>query len=128
MKRLLLDTHAFLWWLSDDPALSTAARDTICDGRNEIHVSAASVWEIVIKRAIGKLEAPGDLDKIVEEENFIRLPVSLGHAEAVGELPPLHKDPFDRMLIAQALSEGLVILTADSNIPRYGVRTMEARA
>src|SRR5512143_1869076 len=120
MKRLLMDTHAFLWWLSDDAALGANARAEIADGRNEIYVSAASVWEISIKQALGKLEAPDDLEKVVEDENFIRLPISLFHAEAAGKLPPLHNDPFDRMLVAQAQAEGLVIVTADEHIPKYG--------
>lgn len=128
MKRLLLDTHAFLWWLSDDAALGDSARGAIEDGRNEVYVSAASVWEIAIKQALGKLEAPDDLDRIVEEEDFIRLPISLFHAEAAGKLPPLHQDPFDRMLVAQAQAEGLVIVTGDAHIPRYGVRTLDAKS
>jgi len=127
MKRLLLDTHAFLWWLSDDAALGANARAAIADGRNEIFVSAASVWEISIKQALGKLHAPDDLEKVVEDESFNRLPISLFHAEAAGKLPPLHHDPFDRMLVAQAQAEGLVIVTADEHIPKYGVRTMHAK-
>ena len=128
MKRLLLDTHVFLWWLAGDAALGLKAKAAIGDGRNDIFVSAASVWEIAIKRALGKLEAPEDMEKIVEDEEFVRLPVSLFHAEAAGRLPPLHNDPFDRMLIAQAQAEGLVFLTADAEISRYGVLTMDARA
>ncbi|MDX9767776.1 MAG: type II toxin-antitoxin system VapC family toxin [Ectothiorhodospiraceae bacterium] len=127
MKRVLLDTHAFLWWLADDPSLGAVARAVIADGRNEIYLSAASVWEISIKQALGKLEAPDDLEKVAENENFIRLPISLFHAESAGKLPPLHNDPFDRMLVAQAQAEGLSIMTADEHIPRYGVRTVSAR-
>ncbi|WP_127475303.1 type II toxin-antitoxin system VapC family toxin [Sulfurivermis fontis] len=127
MKRLLLDTHAFLWWLADDAALGVKARAMIADGRNEIYVSAASVWEIGIKQALGKLEAPDDLEKVVEEENFVHLPIALFHAETAGKLQPLHHDPFDRMLVAQAQAEGLIIVTADEHIPRYGVRTMQAK-
>lgn len=127
MKRVLLDTHAFLWWLADDPSLGSSARAVVGDGRNEIYVSAASVWEISIKQSLGKLDAPDDLEKIVEDENFIRLPISLFHAEAAGKLPRLHQDPFDRMLVAQAQAEGLILMTADEHIPKYGVRTINAR-
>ncbi len=128
MKRLLLDTHTFLWWLTDDASLGMTARAFIADGRNEIYVSAASVWEIAIKQSLGKLEAPDDLDKVVEESDFIRLPISLFHAEAAGKLPRVHQDPFDRMLVAQTQAEGLMILTADPHIPRYGVRTVDAKS
>lgn len=127
MKRLLLDTHAFLWWLSDDAVLGANARAVIAEGRNEIYVSAASVWEINIKQVLGKLQAPDDLEKVVEDENIIRLPISLSHAESAGKLPPLHNDPFDRILVAQAQAEGLVIVTADEHIPKYGVRTLHAK-
>lgn len=127
MKRLLLDTHAFLWWLADDPALGVVARSAIGDGRNEVYISAASVWEIGITRALGKLDAPEELDKIVEDENFIRLPITLYHAEAAGRLPAHHSDPFDRMLVAQAQAEGLSVVTAGARIPVYGVQTLDAK-
>ncbi|MGV6807163.1 MAG: type II toxin-antitoxin system VapC family toxin, partial [bacterium] len=105
MKRLLLDSHVFLWWLSDE-SLSTDAKSLIADERNQVFVSAATVWEISIKRALGKLQAPEDLQRIVEEEGFTPLPISLFHSEQAGKLPPIHRDPFDRMLIAQAQAEG----------------------
>ncbi len=127
MKRMLLDTQAFLWWLADDERLGTNARRVIADDRNEVYVSAASVWEISIKQALGKLEAPDDFDAIVEQEGFIDLPISLFHAESAGKLPPHHNDPFDRMLIVQAHAEGLVIMTSDKVIPKYGIRTMSAK-
>lgn len=127
MKRVLLDTHTFLWWLADDAALGPDARAMVADGRNEIYVSAASIWEIAIKQSLGKLEAPDDLEKAVEDEHFIGLPISLFHAEAAGKLPKLHQDPFDRVLIAQAQAEGLILLTADQNIPGYGIRVLDAR-
>lgn len=123
MKRLLLDTHVLLWWLSDSPKLSEKVLAAISDGNNDIFVSAASVWEISIKKAIGKLEAPDDMDSIVEEEGFLKLPITLYHGQQAGDLPLLHRDPFDRMLVAQAQAEGLTIATSDINIPRYGVRT-----
>lgn len=102
-------------------------RVAIGDGGNKVYVSAAAVWEIAIKKALGKLEAPEDLDKIVEEESFIRLAISIYHAESVGCLPQLHNDAFDRMLVAQAQVEGLTIVTADIYIPKYEIHTMDAR-
>jgi PIN domain nuclease of toxin-antitoxin system len=126
MQRLLLDTHAFLWWLADTPELGDSARKAIADERNEVFVSAATGWEVAIKRAAGKLQAPDNLDAMVEESGFSHLPVAFFHGEQAGALPMHHPDPFDRMLIAQAQAEGLVIVTKDPNIPRYGVRTLTA--
>lgn len=126
MKRLLLDTHVLLWWLSDDPQLGRRTRRAIGDARNQVYISAASVWEIAIKKSLGKLTAPDDMDAIVDDEGFDQLPITLFHAEQAGMLPEYHKDPFDRMLIAQAQAEGLVVVTSDEKITRYGVRTMDA--
>ena len=128
MKRLLLDTHVFLWWLADDPKLGTNARADISDGRNEIYVSAASSWEISIKKRNGKLIGPENIDSIVEQERFVKLPISLVHGEAAGQLPDHHNDPFDRMLIAQAQTEGLTILTADEKIQQYDAAVVMATA
>jgi len=119
VKRVLLDTHVLLWWLADDPELGTNARAVISDGNNEIYVSAASSWEISIKKRNGKLTGPDNIDSIVEQERFIKLPISLVHGELAGQLPDHHKDPFDRMLIAQAQTEKLTILTADEKIQQY---------
>ncbi|MEW6501301.1 MAG: type II toxin-antitoxin system VapC family toxin [Thermodesulfobacteriota bacterium] len=127
MKRLLLDTHALLWWLADDPALGPTARALIADGENEIYVSAASTWEIGMKKALGKLEAPDHLTELLVEERLLPLPITLAHGEAAGGLPDHHRDPFDRMLVAQAQAEGLIILTADTSIARYGVSTIPAQ-
>ena len=126
MQRLLLDTHTLLWWLEDSPKLDEAAYQAIADPRNEVFVSAASLWEIAIKQMLGKLRAPDHLGATVTREGFVEIPVSFFHAEQAGKLPLLHKDPFDRMLVAQAQAEGLSIITRDANIPRYGVRTMAA--
>lgn len=126
MRRLLLDTHVFLWWLADAPQLGEPARAAIGDERNEVFVSAVSGWEIAIKRAAGKLRAPDDLDALVEDSGFSHLPITFFHGEQAGALPPHHRDPFDRMLIAQAQAEGLVIVTRDPFIPLYGVRTLAA--
>ena len=127
MKRLLLDTHTFLWWLADDTALGDTCRELIGDGHNEVYVSAATTWEISIKRRLGKLEAPPDIDGIVEDERFVGLPISLYHGNQAGQLPFIHRDPFDRMLIAQAQAEGLSIVTADPVIPEYGIATIPAK-
>lgn len=126
MKRLLLDTHTLLWWLADSPALGANAREAIMEPRNEIYVSAATTWEISIKRSIGKLEAPDDMDAIVEEEGMLKLPITLFHGDQAGALPDIHKDPFDRMLIAQAQAEGLIVVTADSVFQQYKIRHMAA--
>jgi len=127
VKRLLLDTHVLLWWLSDDSQLGPATRKAIGDPRNQVYISAASTWEISIKKSLGKLSAPGDMDAIVDDEHFDKLPITLFHGEQAGMLPGHHRDPFDRMLIAQAQSEGLVIVTNDEKITRYGIRTMDAK-
>ncbi|UVL82766.1 type II toxin-antitoxin system VapC family toxin [Pseudomonas sp. B21-028] len=122
-----MDTHALLWWLSDDPALGADARQMMVEPRNQVLVSAASIWEISIKQAKGMLEAPEDLEALVEDEGFTKLPISLFHGQQAGKLPEIHRDPFDRMLIAQAQAEGLELVTADGIIPQYGVRVVSAR-
>ncbi len=124
----MLDTHAFLWWLSDDPRLGPKARELIANADNQIFVSAATAWEISIKKSIGKLEAPDDLDSVAEEEGFDKLPISFFHGERAGDLPQHHRDPFDRMLIAQSQAEGLEIVTADDAIPGYAVKIVNALA
>ena len=121
MSRLLIDTHALLWWLIDDPALSPAARDAIADPANEPLVSAACVWEIAIKRSLGKLAAPDDLPDRISDAGFAWLPISAQHAWQVRDLPMHHRDPFDRVLVAQALIERLPIVTADAHLGEYGV-------
>ena len=126
MRRLLLDTHAFLWWLADDPQLGTNARQLIEEGSNIVYISAVSAWEISIKKSLGKLEAPDDLGQILGQEGFEELPITFFHGERAGELPPIHRDPFDRMLVAQAQAEGLDIVTRDENIPKYGIKTIAA--
>lgn len=126
MKRLLLDTHALLWWLVDSQNLGDKAREAISDSRNEVYVSAASTWEISIERAMGKLSAPDDMDSIIEDERFTKLPITLFHGDQAGLLPHYHKDPFDRMLVAQAQAEGLVIVTSDEKINQYNIKTMDA--
>lgn len=123
--RLLLDTHAFLWWIGDDPRLSEHAAALIGDGANEVFFSAASGWELVIKNALGRIEFPSSLQRFIpeqlEQNGFQVLPVHLGHALKVLELPALHGDPFDRMLIAQTMVEEVELLSADDEIRRYPV-------
>ena len=118
---LLLDTHALLWWLSDDPALKTEARQAISQASNIIYVSAASAWEISIKKALGKLDAPDDLHAALLANRFEPLPITIGHATSAGQLPGHHNDPFDRMLIAQAQAEELTLVTHDTIFRPYGI-------
>lgn len=128
MRRCLLDTHALLWWLADAPEIGERCKEIISDERNEIFVSAATTWEISIKMALGKLTAPEDMDSVVEDEGFSKLPTSLYHGQLAGQLPNIHRDPFDRMLIAQAQSEGLLFITADQIIPQYSLRIFDPRS
>lgn len=123
--RLLLDTHALLWWLADE-GLSAQARDAVADPANLVVVSAASAWEISIKKALGKLAAPDDLEHQVDAGGFSPLPISIAHAIAAGQLPRHHEDPFDRMLIAQAFAEGLTVVTRDKRFEDYGVALLPA--
>jgi PIN domain nuclease of toxin-antitoxin system len=118
---LLLDTHVLLWWLADPSQLSKQAKKAIQDGRNRVYVSAAVAWEIAIKKALGKLDAPDDLEDMVDSNRFIALPVTIPHALALKSLPNYHRDPFDRMLIAQALHEGFRLVTRDQEIAKYPV-------
>lgn len=126
--RALLDTHAFLWWTTDDARLSDQAREIFADSRNELFFSAASGWEIAIKAALGKVEVPEDLEKFMAEQlsrNAVQvLPIHLSHALRVYTLPNHHRDPFDRLLVAQSLIEKVPILSADPYISRYPVGTI----
>ncbi len=128
--RLLLDTHAFLWWLEDSPKLGLLAREAIGDSANEVWVSAASAWEIAIKAALGRLkmkEAPEVcLPREMKKNGFRALEISHAHALAVRTLPSLHADPFDRLLVVQSRLEGLTLVTADDFLSRYGVATASA--
>lgn len=120
--RLLLDTHAFLWWLTDHRSLSAAARAAIADPAALVFVSAASIWEISIKASLGRLDLGGtDASAAILACGFLDLPVTSAHAWTAGRLPTHHDDPFDRMLVAQALAEGLTCVTRDDRIASYGV-------
>jgi PIN domain nuclease of toxin-antitoxin system len=118
--RLLLDTHVFLWWRTDDPGLKREVRHAIARA-DVAYVSAASAWEMAIKSALGKLRIPGSVEAAVEESRFAKLPISFEHAEEVAGLPNHHTDPFDRMLLAQALVEGLTLVTRDRQFEPYRV-------
>lgn len=126
--RVLLDTHALLWWSVDDGRLSELARDTIRDGRNEVLVSAASVWEIAIKSAKGRLELPSPVEQYMDDRlrrnRWSPLAIDFRHVIRAASLPDHHRDPFDRALIAQAQVERLPIVTTDAAITRYEVETI----
>jgi PIN domain nuclease of toxin-antitoxin system len=126
--RLLLDTHSFLWWIADSPKLSHNARDVIANERNEPIFSVVSGWEIAIKAGLGKLELPDPPGEFVTDQlsrNGLEvLPINLRHALSVYGLPNHHQDPFDRLLVAQALAEDLPIVTADPFIIWYPIETL----
>ncbi|MHB8507962.1 MAG: type II toxin-antitoxin system VapC family toxin [Candidatus Dormibacteria bacterium] len=124
--RLLLDTHALLWALADPGKLSAAARAAITDADNEVLVSAATTWEIAIKRALGRLEAPAELEEAIDRTGFQALPITVAHTLVAGALPPLHTDPFDRILVAQAQLEGLTLVTRDTRMAAYAVEVLAA--
>jgi PIN domain nuclease of toxin-antitoxin system len=123
--RLLLDTHVFIWSLMRPRAISAGARNAIISAESEVFVSAATAWEIAIKRAAGKIDFPIDqFVSILDEKGYLPLAIDSMHAVTAGGLPPHHSDPFDRMLVAQALVEGLTVATADPVIAKYGVETL----
>jgi PIN domain nuclease of toxin-antitoxin system len=121
LSPLLLDTHVVLWCLGDVNRLSPAAHDAIASGVTPIYVSAASIWEIAIKRNSGKLKAPDDLVQRISEARFEELPISHRHADLAGGLPLHHRDPFDRMIVAQARCNDFTVVTRDERIAAYGV-------
>lgn len=123
--RLLLDTHVLLWSLTEPRKLSPRTRDALQDAGNEVFASSVSGWEIAVKRALGKLKAPVNLEAAVRKQEFIPLNLTFHHAEQAGALPRHHGDPFDRMLVAQAQAEGLILVTRDAHIQLYGIRTMD---
>jgi PIN domain nuclease of toxin-antitoxin system len=120
---LLVDTHVILWWLTGDDQLSDDVASRLSD-EPEVHLSAATVWEIAVKQALGKLDGPDDLPERLSDLGFRALPMTAAHAVEAARLPSIHRDPFDRMLIAQARLEGLVLVSADAQIARYDVQTL----
>ena len=126
--RVLIDTHALLWWINNDPRISWRAREVFSAGENKLLFSAASGWEMAIKVNLGKLTVEGPLgsylSKHLVDVAVEVLPVSLRHAVGVADLPNHHRDPFDRLIVAQALAEGIPVLTADPLVTRYPVETI----
>ena len=122
--RVLLDTHVVLWWLSDDPALADDIKGLL-DAEPDAYVSAATLWEISIKQTLGKL-GPADLAERVRDAGFRELPMTMAHALVAGRLPEIHRDPFDRMLVAQAQCEDLTLVTRDEYIHKYDVLILSA--
>jgi PIN domain nuclease of toxin-antitoxin system len=117
---LLLDTHVILWWLTDDSTLSDEVK-TRLDEDPDVFVSPASIWEVTIKQSIGKLSEPIDLAEEIRDSGFRELPITFEHAIVAGRLPLLHRDPFDRMLVAQAQCEGLTLASRDLHVLQYQV-------
>lgn len=124
--RLLLDTHAFLWWLNDGPELGRQARHHIQDPDAFVFVSAATAWEIAVKRSSGKLEAAGDIETWIRDNQFRGLDVTVAHAIRSAELPRHHQDPFDRLLVAQAQLDELTLVTSDEQLSAYDVEILAA--
>ncbi len=126
--KILLDTHAFLWWITDDPKLSELARQIIGNGENTLFLSAASTWEIAIKARLGRLKIPDPPDRFISEQmhqNAIQgLPIQISHTLHVYHLPPHHQDPFDRILIAQAQLEALTLLSSDRLMGKYKLKVI----
>ena len=126
--RLLLDTSAFLWWITDSDRLSRRAREVLASGLNEIFFSAVSAWEIAVKAGLGRIRLPDDPERFIPEQltanAFQILPLHMRHALRVFALPNYHRDPFDRMLVAQAQSEGLALLSGDAQFGRYSVEVV----
>ena len=122
---LLLDTHVVLWWLTDDPTLADDIKARL-DHEPEVYVSPATIWEVTIKQSMGKLAGPADLPERIRDSGFRELPISVEHAMAAGRLPLIHRDPFDRMLVAQARYEELTLVTRDPHCHKYEVPILTA--
>jgi PIN domain nuclease of toxin-antitoxin system len=125
--RVLLDTHALLWWLADDPALGEKARGQIAEPDNVILVSAASLWEIAVKQGLGKIKADiAEIEMAIAAQGMLRLGIDADHLIELVSLPPIHCDPFDRMLVAQARAENVPLMTSDGHIADYSVDRIAA--
>jgi len=120
INKLLLDTHVFLWWRSNDPLLQGAAKSAIASA-DVVFVSAATAWEAAIKAASGRLELPDSVESGVEDSGFEKLPITFSHAETAAALPAHHHDPFNRMLVAQTVAERLTLVTHDRNLKAYDI-------
>jgi PIN domain nuclease of toxin-antitoxin system len=126
VTRYLLDSHALIWWAEDPSLLSVEARYALAEGRHLVFVSVATIWEIGIKQASGKLKPPEDVRMLLSANRFDVLPISAAHAHHAPALPMHHNDPFDRMLVAQAVVEGLTLITRDKDIAKYEVSLLAA--
>ena len=126
MNGYLLDTHVLLWWLCESPHLSREVQERICDPRNRVFVSVAAVWEMIIKRSLGRLDFPADLQEVLRENDISLLDVDIRHVLKVADLPTIHRDPFDRIQIAQAQIESLVLITRDVRTLEYDAPTLRA--
>jgi PIN domain nuclease of toxin-antitoxin system len=122
--RLLIDSHTFLWWSDASSLLSNSARAAIGDPANEVLISIAALWELIIKVSSRKLTLPVDIETMVGRQGFSVLAINFDHLRRVEALPLLHKDPFDRMMIAQALAEGIPVATAGNRFAAYGVQVI----
>jgi len=122
---LLLDTHIVLWWLTDDSTLADDIKNKL-DHEPDVYVSAATIWEVAIKQAIGKLVEPAGLPELIRDCGFQELPIRHEHAVTAGRLPMIHRDPFDRMLVAQAACEDLTLVTRDPHCQKYDVAILPA--
>ncbi|HEU5002308.1 MAG TPA: type II toxin-antitoxin system VapC family toxin [Actinomycetota bacterium] len=124
--RLLLDTHIVVWWLADDPQLPANHRLAIEGPGNEVVVSVGTIWEVAIKSALGRIDVPDSFPEVVADEGFALLPITAAHAWAQRSLPRHHRDPFDRLLVAQAMAEGLTLVTVDQVFAAYPVARLPA--
>jgi PIN domain nuclease of toxin-antitoxin system len=124
--RLLLDTHALLWWSHEPNRLAARAKEAIANAENDVFVSVVSAWELAIKAALGRVRFPGNLEAELDRHGFQKLGISFAHAQQIGSLPSHHRDPFDRMLIAQARSESLTLVTRDRYLGHYGITILPA--
>lgn len=126
--RLLLDTHAFLWFVLNDPSLSAKARDLIAEAENEVFVSPATYWELAIKISLGKYSLEGAFEAFFADQlarnDFNILPIQIAHAAVLSRLPFVHRDPFDRMLVAQAMAEGISLVSGDEMLKGYPVNVV----
>ncbi|MEU4624269.1 type II toxin-antitoxin system VapC family toxin [Actinoplanes sp. NPDC023801] len=120
---LLLDTHVVLWWLTDDLTLSAEIKERL-DHEPDVYLSPATIWEVAIKQSLGKLEKPADLPERIRDSGFRHLNITAEHGLVAGRLPLIHRDPFDRMLIAQAKVEHLTLVTRDAHIQKYDVSVL----
>ena len=124
--KLLVDTHVLLWWLLGGRAISEEARLALADADNTVYVSAACFWEIATKQRKGQLKAPPNLHSVSISSGFVDLAITVAHVQALADLPNLHRDPFDRIMVAQARVDGLSLVTRDSRLLRYPVATLRA--